>query len=134
MPEHVVNRLTHGLNLLGKALNGARILLIGAAYKRDVEDVRESPAIRIIQLLQERLADVSYCDPHVPHLKTRHLERTLSAQPLTPEVIESSDAVVIVTDHSAIDYEMILRHAKLVVDTRNATARWRQTNDRVLMA
>jgi len=134
MPEHVVNRLTHGLNLLGKPLNGARILLIGAAYKRDVEDVRESPAIRIIQLLQERLADVSYCDPHVPRLKTRHLEQVLSAVPLTPEVIESSDAVVIVTDHSAIDYELILRHAKLVVDTRNATPRWRQPNDRVLMA
>jgi len=134
MPEHVVNRLTYGLNLMGKALNGARILLIGAAYKRDVEDVRESPAIRIIQLLQERLANVSYCDPHVPRLKTRHLERTLSAQPLTPEVIESSDAVVIVTDHSAVDYELILRHAKLVVDTRNATARFRRPSHKVIMA
>ena len=135
MPQHVVDRLTAGLNLAGKALNGAKILLIGAAYKRNVEDVRESPAIRIIQLLHERLATVSYYDPHVPRLETRHLERALFSEPqLSPEVIAFSDAVVIVTDHSSIDYEMILQHAKLVVDTRNATAPYRTPAHKVIMA
>ena len=79
MPHHVVDRLTEGLNLMGRALKGARILLIGAAYKRNVEDVRESPAIRIIQLLHERLAEVSYYDPYVPRLETRHLAQALTS-------------------------------------------------------
>ena len=134
MPQHVVDRLTEGLNLVGKALNGAQILLIGAAYKRNVEDVRESPAIRIIQLLHERLAKVSYYDPYVPRLETRHLERGMSSAKLDPQVLESSDAVVIVTDHSNIDYELILRHAKLVVDTRNATAPYPEYSHKVIMA
>ncbi len=134
MPQHVVDRLTAGLNLAGKALNGAKILLVGAAYKRNVEDVRESPAIRIIQLLHERLARVSYHDPYVPRLETRHLERALASEQLSPELVAASDAVVIVTDHSNIDYEMILRHAKLVIDTRNATAPYRQLAHKVIMA
>jgi UDP-N-acetyl-D-glucosamine dehydrogenase len=134
MPQHVVDRLTEGLNLLGKALNGAEVLLIGAAYKRNVEDVRESPAIRIIQLLHERLARVSYYDPHVPRLETRHLEKPLHSVQLSPEVISSSDAVIIVTDHSNIDYAMILDHASLVVDTRNATAAYRKPSHRVITA
>ena len=134
MPQHVVERLSRGLNLQGKALNGARILLIGAAYKRNVEDVRESPAIRIIQLLEQGLAEVSYHDPHVPRLETRHLGRTLFSVPLSPQVLESGDAVVVVTDHSNIDYAMILRHSKLVVDTRNATAPYRKPSHSVVMA
>ena len=75
MPQHVVDRLTEGLNLMGRALNGAKVLLIGAAYKRNVEDVRESPAIRIIQLLQERLAKVSYYDPRPRQAGGRHAQR-----------------------------------------------------------
>ncbi len=134
MPHHVVDRLTEGLNLMGRALNGARILLIGAAYKRNVEDVRESPAIRIIQLLQERLAQVSYYDPYVPRLETRHLAQALISTRLSPETIASSDAVVIVTDHGNIDYKMILEHARLVVDTRNATAPYRTPSHKVIMA
>lgn len=134
MPQHVVDRLTEGLNLLGKALNGAKILLIGAAYKKNVEDVRESPAIRIIQLLHERLANVSYYDPHVPRLETRHLEKPLLSVRMSPETVSSSDAVIIVTDHSNIDYAMLLEHAKLVVDTRNATAHYRKPSHKVIMA
>jgi UDP-N-acetyl-D-glucosamine dehydrogenase len=134
MPQHVVDRLTEGLNLMGKALNGAQILLIGAAYKKNVEDVRESPAIRIIQLLHERLANVSYYDPHVPRLETRHLEKPLFSVCLSPEMVKSSDAVIIVTDHSSIDYSMILDHAALVVDTRNATATHRKPSHKVIMA
>jgi UDP-N-acetyl-D-glucosamine dehydrogenase len=134
MPQHVVDRLIEGLNLMGKALNGARVLLIGAAYKKNVEDVRESPAIRIIQLLQERLAHVSYYDPYVPRLETRHLEKPLHSVKLSVETIASSDAVIIVTDHSNLDYTMILDHAKLVVDTRNATASYRKPSHKIIMA
>ncbi len=134
MPQHVVDRLTEGLNLMGKALNSAHILLIGAAYKKNVEDVRESPAIRIIQLLRERLANVSYYDPYVPRLETRHLEKPLFSVRMTPKVVESSDALIIVTDHSNIDYAMILEHAKLVVDARNATAPYRKPSHKVIMA
>ncbi len=134
MPLHVVDRLTEGLNLMGKALNGAEVLLIGAAYKKNVEDVRESPAIRIIQLLHERLARVSYYDPYVPRLETRHLEKPLLSVRLTPEAVSASDAVIVVTDHSNIDYAMILEHARLVVDTRNATAPYRRPSHKVIMA
>jgi len=134
MPQHVVDRLTQGLNLQGKALNGARILLIGAAYKRNVEDVRESPAIRIIQLLHQRLARVSYHDPLVPRLQTRHLEQVLCSEDLCAQSVEAADAVVIVTDHSSVDYELILRHAKLVVDTHNVTAPYRKPSHQVVMA
>ncbi len=134
MPQHVVDRLTEGLNLMGRALKGAKILLIGAAYKRNVEDVRESPAIRIIQLLHERLAEVSYYDPYVPRLETRHSEQGLTSIRISPETIASSDAVVIVTDHTNIDYKMILDHALLVVDTRNATAPHRKPEHKVIMA
>jgi UDP-N-acetyl-D-glucosamine dehydrogenase len=134
MPQHVVDRLIDGLNLMGKALNGAEILLLGAAYKKNVEDVRESPAIRIIQLLHERLAKVNYHDPHVPRLETRHLEKPLFSVRLCPEIVAASDAVIIVTDHADIDYRMILNHAPLVVDTRNATAPYRAPSHRVIMA
>jgi UDP-N-acetyl-D-glucosamine dehydrogenase len=134
MPQYVVNRLTEGLNLMGKALNGAEILLVGAAYKKNVEDVRESPAIRIIKLLQERLANVKYHDPFVPRLETRHLEKPLFSVPLSPQTIGASDAAIIVTDHSGVDYRMILKHAPLVVDTRNATAPFRLPSHRVIMA
>ena len=134
MPEYVVDRLTEGLNLQGKALKDAAILLLGVAYKRDIEDYRESPALSIIIQLNRRLARVSYHDPHVPHLRTRYLSHTLSSIGLTSELVRSCDAVVIVTDHSDVDYEMIVKNAKLVVDTRNATAHFRQPGDKVLLA
>ncbi len=134
MPQHVVDRLVQGLNLMGRPLNGAKILLAGVAYKRDVEDVRESPAIRIIQLLQERLAHVIYHDPHVPRLETRHLQQILRSHELSPDLLRSCDAAVIVTDHAGVDYEMILQHSSLVVDSRNATARYRKPSHRVIMA
>ena len=134
MPEYVVDRLTEGLNLQGKALKDAAILLLGVAYKRDIEDYRESPALSIIIQLNRRLARVSYHDPHVPHLRTRYLSHTLSSIGLTSELVRSCDAVVIVTDHSDVDYEMIVKNAKLVVDTRNATAHFREPGDKVLLA
>jgi UDP-N-acetyl-D-glucosamine dehydrogenase len=134
MPSHVVQRVGEGLNLQGKALRDSRILVVGVAYKRDVEDVRESPALTIIRLLEQRLAWVTYHDPFVPLLKSRHLARTMQSATLTPEQIRDCDAVVIVTDHSGVDYRLLLDNAPLIVDTRNATAEYRCTNHNVILA
>ncbi|MEI4884067.1 UDP binding domain-containing protein, partial [Klebsiella pneumoniae] len=87
IPSHVVDRISDGLNLRGKALKGANIFIIGVAYKPDVDDVRESPALAIIKLLDAKLARVFYHDPLVPRLRSRHLERTLSSRELTAEML-----------------------------------------------
>jgi UDP-N-acetyl-D-glucosamine dehydrogenase len=134
LPVHVVNRLTDGLNLRGKPLKGASILLVGVAYKPNVDDVRESPAIPIIRQLHARLARVAYHDPMVPHLRSRHLQSDMFTSDLTPELVRSVDAVVIVTNHHEVDYEMIVRNASLVVDTRNATAPYRSLSGNVMLA
>jgi UDP-N-acetyl-D-glucosamine dehydrogenase len=134
MPQHVIDRLTVGLNLAGKALNGSRILLLGVAYKRNVDDTRESPALSIINLLYQRLAQVSYHDPHVPILSSRHLTRVMRSQPLTESFVAENDAVIIVTDHSSVDYAMVLDRAKLVIDTRNVTASLRKPSHNVMPA
>jgi UDP-N-acetyl-D-glucosamine dehydrogenase len=134
MPLYVVNRLMDGLNLEGKPLKEAEILLIGVAYKRDVDDVRESPALAIISELERRLARVSYHDPHVPLLRSRHLHREMRSVPLTPEAVHSCDAALIVTDHSAVDYPMLLDNCQLLIDSRNATARYRQPEHKVILA
>lgn len=120
MPRFVVEQVTQALNEQRKCLNGARILVLGVAYKRNVGDVRESPAIEILEMLLERRADVSYVDSFVPQLQLEH--ETLQAIPLTDEALRSADCVVIVTDHSEVDYERVVRLAPLVVDTRNATS------------
>lgn len=134
LPAHVVERLNDGLNLQGKPLMGANILLIGVAYKPDVDDVRESPALSIIRLLRAKLALVTYHDPLVPHLRSRHLEREMSSSELTAEAIRAADAIVIVTNHRSVDYELIVRNANLIVDTRNATAAYRGLNNNILLA
>jgi UDP-N-acetyl-D-glucosamine dehydrogenase len=134
MPEYVVSRLAQGLNLQGKALKDSEILLAGVAYKKNTDETRESPALTVIRLLDSRLAHVIYHDPHVPTLHSRHLHRVIASVDLTPSVIEKADAVIIVTDHSRIDYEMIVRHARLVVDTRNAVARFRNLGGTVITA
>jgi UDP-N-acetyl-D-glucosamine dehydrogenase len=122
MPGHVVQRLVQGLNLQGKPLKGARILLIGVAYKRNTDDTRESPALSIINLLQRGLASVCYHDPWVARLRSRHLKGEMESLALTAASLADTDGVIIVTDHSNVDYEMIVANAKLVVDTRNALA------------
>jgi UDP-N-acetyl-D-glucosamine dehydrogenase len=126
MPQYVVGKLAQALNgRFAKPFNGAKILLIGVAYKKNVADVRESPAFALMELLQKRKAVVSFHDPHVDIIPpTReHAEfNGLASQALTKELIESQDAVVVVTDHADVDYALIARHAKLVIDTRNALA------------
>lgn len=117
-PAFVVGKVVDLLNEHGKALKGTRVLALGVAYKRDVDDVRESPAIDVITLLLERGAEVAFADPHVAKLAVG--ERTLESVELTQEAVASADVAILLTDHSAFDVAMVAREAKLVVDTRNA--------------
>ncbi len=118
MPEFVVEKVTRGLNDDRKAVNGSKVLVIGVAYKPNVKDVRESPALDIITLLAELGAEVSYHDPFVPELHEG--AHRLDSVNLVPELLEGADCVIIVTNHREIDYQKIVDHAGLVVDTRNA--------------
>ncbi|BDG07145.1 nucleotide sugar dehydrogenase [Anaeromyxobacter paludicola] len=121
MPHYVVQRTMEALNDRGLALKGARILVLGIAYKRDVDDMRESPAIRLIELLQARGAQVVYHDPFVPRVpRMRHHSLDMVSVPLTDEALAGSDAVLIATDHSEVDYARVVERSALVVDTRNA--------------
>ncbi|MCL5670042.1 MAG: nucleotide sugar dehydrogenase, partial [Acidobacteria bacterium] len=122
MPEHVVEAVAEALNQRKKCLNDARILILGVSYKRDVDDLRESPSLALIELLQSRGALVDYNDPYFPHLgRMRRYNLQLASVKLSPESLAQYDAVLIATDHSAYDYPFIVRHARLVIDTRNAT-------------
>jgi UDP-N-acetyl-D-glucosamine dehydrogenase len=118
MPMFWVRKLAEALNGQGKAVRGASVLVLGVAYKRDIEDIRESPALDIIRLLEGQGAKVTYSDPHVPRFREDGQE--FRSVKLTPAVVGAADCVMIVTDHTAVDYHMIKRTAKLVVDTRNA--------------
>ena len=118
MPLFWVRKLSEALNSQGKSVKGASVLVLGVAYKRDIEDIRESPALDIIRLLEGQGAQVSYFDPHVPRFREDgHEFRSVE---LTPERVAAADCIMVVTDHSSVDYRMIKRNAKLVVDTRNA--------------
>jgi UDP-N-acetyl-D-glucosamine dehydrogenase len=122
MPRRVVAKVEGALAGRSRAIKGAKVLLLGAAYKPDVDDDRESPFYEIAEGLIERGAEVSYHDPHIPRLKsTRRHNLGLESVELTPDALAGADCVVIVTDHSAFDAAKIVRHASLVVDTRNAT-------------
>ena len=120
MPDHVVRRVVEQLNDRGAPLPEAEVLVVGAAYKPDVSDTRESPAIDIIDGLEAWHADISYHDPHVPTLSVG--DRTHESVPLTDERLAGADCVIVVTDHSAIDVERVVEASSLVFDTRNATA------------
>jgi UDP-N-acetyl-D-glucosamine dehydrogenase len=123
MPQYVIQRVAEALNEQGKPIKGSRVCVLGVAYKKDVDDPRESPAFPILEMLQRRGAVVSYNDPHVPALPTmRHHNIRLRSQALTREFVAEQDCLVIVTDHSAYDYQWLVEHAALIVDTRNATA------------
>src|SRR5262249_16602383 len=135
MPEYVVNRVAEFLNEAGKPLKGSKILMLGIAYKKDVDDPRESPSFVVMEKLLGRSADVSYNDPHVPCLpKMRHHKLDMDSTPLTPETLAQQDCVLILTDHSAYDWPWIVEHAQLVVDTRNATRDVKNHRDRIRFA
>ena len=117
MPHYVVDKIQNALNENGKALKGAHVHILGVAYKKDIDDVRESPALDVMHLLAGRKARVTYSDPYVPELNSDSLK--LRSEPLD-EVVPRADCLVIITDHSAFDYARILDRAQLIVDTRNA--------------
>jgi len=123
MPLYVIEQVAIKLNDVGKPVKGSKVAVLGVAYKKDVDDPRESPSFELMDLLRERGAVLSYNDPHVPKLpQVRHHDvPDMDSQELTPEYLASQDCVLISTDHSAYDYDFIVKHSKLVVDTRNAT-------------
>ncbi len=132
MPEYVVTKLMHGLNESGKALKNSRVLVLGIAYKKNVDDMRESPSVEIMELLEEKGAKVAYSDPHVPVFpKMREHHFDLDSEPLTAENLALFDAVILATDHEQFDYELILGNAQLIVDTRG---KYRGDNAKVIKA
>ncbi len=121
MSEYVVSKIIDALNDRKKYLKGARILILGLSYKKDIGDVRESPAFKIIQLLEQKGAKVDYNDPYVPFFpKTRKFNFQKESVNLNKNIVKKYDCIVIITDHSCYDYEMIVKNAQLIVDTRNA--------------
>ncbi|MFO0889442.1 MAG: nucleotide sugar dehydrogenase [Isosphaeraceae bacterium] len=122
MPGYVVQRVGDALNDDSKSIRGSKVLLLGMAYKKDVDDPRESPGFELMELLLQKGAEVSYNDPHIPALpRMRHYpDLKMTSRELTPEFLRSQDCALIVTDHSAYDWDFVARHAALVVDTRNA--------------
>lgn len=135
MPEYVIHRLVDAMNDDGKALRGSRVLVIGAAYKKDISDVRESPAVEVIELLQKAGALVEYHDPHVPRIpKMRRHQLALESVPLSEDRLGATDAVVVVTNHDVVDWELIGRCARLVVDTRNVYGKGRSAVARIVPA
>ena len=138
MPEHVVRRVAETLDRrFAKGLNGSKILLMGIAYKKNVDDMRESPSLVLIEMLQERGAKVDYHDPYVPEImRTReHSELAgMRSVSLTPEIVTTYDAVLISTDHDDVDYDMLVANARVVVDTRNATKAVSTNRDTIVKA
>jgi len=135
MPHYVVSKLTEALNSRGKAVKGSKVLVLGIAYKKDIDDLRESPALEIIELLGAMGAVVLYNDPYIPSTpKTRRHDLGLKSQELTPQLLRSVDCVLITTDHSVYDWEMICSNTSLIVDTRNATKGIASAKDKVWKA
>ncbi len=135
MPYHVVDAVANSLNDHKKSMKGSRILVLGVAYKKDVDDLRESPTLKIMQLLQQRGALIDYNDPYFPQLhKMRHYNyENMKSVALNPQTLGSYDAVIIATDHSSYDYAAIVDAARLVVDTRNATRRVMRHREKIVL-
>jgi UDP-N-acetyl-D-glucosamine dehydrogenase len=127
MPYHVVNEVADGLNAHKKALNGASVLVLGVAYKKDIDDLRESPAITIIELLHKAGANVSYHDPFIP-LIGRGRRYDLQMKSVALDKLGQYDCVLILTDHSGVDYARVVNESQLVIDTRNATRNLKSSN------
>jgi UDP-N-acetyl-D-glucosamine dehydrogenase len=136
MPHHVVERVSEALNERAKSIKNSKILMLGVAYKKDVDDVRESPAMEIMELLQARGAALSYSDPYIPKLhKMRNWDFShMSSVELTDTVLKSQDVVLITTDHTVFDYQSIVDNSGLVVDTRNATRKVTRGRDKIVRA
>ncbi|UCC99121.1 MAG: nucleotide sugar dehydrogenase [Phycisphaerales bacterium] len=135
MPHYVIARTIEALNERCKSLKGSKVLVLGLAYKKDIDDLRESPSIELIELLRQRGAKVDYSDPHIPRThKQRQHDLKMVSKKLSANMLAGYDVVLISTDHTDVDYGWIVKHAKLVVDTRNATAAVRGTARKVVKA
>jgi len=135
MPQYVINKLMYALNWRKKALKGSKILVLGLAYKKDIDDVRESPSLKLIELLQYRGAKVDYNDPHVPRThKMREYDFKMTSKELSARMLKSYDAVIIATDHSCYDYQFIVDNAQLIIDTRNATKNVKRGRSKIVKA
>ena len=135
IPYYVVQRTMDGLNEQGKALKGSKILILGIAYKKDVDDSRESPSFKLIDLLQDKGAEILYNDPFIPKLKpVRKYNFEMQSMSLTQENLEGVDCVLVATNHSDYDYDFIYQHAKLIVDTRNVFSKDQKKSAKVVMA
>jgi UDP-N-acetyl-D-glucosamine dehydrogenase len=134
MPYHVVDAIASSLNNHKKSLNGSKLLILGVAYKKDVDDLRESPSLKIMQLLQQRGAQIDYNDPYFPQMhKMRHYNfENMKSIAISKDTLAKYDAAIIATDHSSYDYHAIVDGSKLVVDTRNATRRVTRNRDRIV--
>jgi len=134
MPYHVVDAIATALNNSKKSLNGSKLLILGVAYKKDVDDLRESPSLKIMQLLQQRGAHIEYNDPYFPQMhKMRHYNfEAMKSVPISAEALGKYDATIIATDHSSYDYHAIVDGSKIVVDTRNATRRVTRNRQRIV--
>lgn len=134
MPYFVVQRVMDALNEHGKSLKGAKVLILGVAYKKDVDDDRESPSYKLMELLTQKGAEIQYNDPHIPKLRAvRKYDFNLSSTELSADNLSSVDCVLVATNHSVYDYNFILEHARLIVDTRNVFA-GKDTKNKVFMA
>jgi UDP-N-acetyl-D-glucosamine dehydrogenase len=135
MPEYVIARTADALNAAKKPINGSKILVLGLAYKKNVDDCRESPSLELIEMLQHRGAKVDYNDPHVAKTpKMREYDLKMKSKPLSAAMLAEYDCVLIATDHDAYDYDMIVSNAQLVVDTRNATANCKKGRSKIVRA
>src|SRR5436190_2108255 len=136
IPHYVVERVAGALNDRSRSIRGSKILILGVAYKKDVDDVRESPALEIMEILQAKGALLSYSDPYIPRLhKMRAYDFShMSSLPLNEDVLKSQDLVLITTDHSSIDYQWVVDHASTIVDTRNATRRVTRGREKIVKA
>jgi UDP-N-acetyl-D-glucosamine dehydrogenase len=118
MPRYVVEKIANSLNKNKKALKGSKLLMCGVAYKKDVRDLRESPAFEIIDMLKNQEADISYYDPYFPYLKVEGID--LRCVKYDKNTLKSFDCVAVITDHSNVDYKFMAKNSKLIIDTRNA--------------
>jgi UDP-N-acetyl-D-glucosamine dehydrogenase len=135
MPYYVIEKVIDALNQKEKSLKGSRVLVLGVAYKKDIDDDRESPGYTIMKMLLEKGALLSYNDPWVPMLKkSRKYNFQMKSTPINPEMLGEMDAVVIIADHSAYDYAEIVKHSNLIIDTRNATSGIDGADDKIFLA
>ncbi len=135
IPYYVVSKTVDALNQKNKSMKGAKVLILGVAYKKDVDDARESPALAVMDLLRKKGAKVLYHDPFIPSLPTfRKYHFKLNSSPLTKTLLQRVDAVVVITDHSQVNYAWVVRHASLIIDTRNVTKGMNQWRKKIVKA